>query len=167
MGLQATILSQYRAALAMLRQSVVKCPDEMWDDPADGNRFWRVAFHAAFYTHLYAQPTGADFSPWEKHRENYECLGALPWPPHEVPKIGAPYTRAEVLEYLDVCEQQVAARLPLLDMEGPSGFDWQPMSKLELQFYNIRHLQQHTGELCERLGNRGKIDVDWIGRRAG
>jgi len=27
-----------------------------------------------------------------------------------------------------------------------SGFDWLPFDKLELQFYNIRHIMQHTGE---------------------
>jgi len=48
-------------------------------------------------------------------------------------------------------------------MDSPSGFDWQPISKLELQIYNIRHLQQHTGELMERLGSRANLDMDWIG----
>jgi hypothetical protein len=32
-----------------------------------------------------------------------------------------------------------------------------------LQFYNIRHVQQHTGELCERLGAKGEVEVDWVG----
>jgi hypothetical protein len=35
---------------------------------------------------------------------------------------------------------------------------------LELQLYNIRHLQLHTGELCERLGTTG-VDVEWVGAR--
>ncbi len=53
--------------------------------------------------------------------------------------------------------------VPALDLAGASGFDWLPMNKLELQFYNIRHLQLHTGELCERLGTEAKIDVAWVG----
>ena len=50
-----------------------------------------------------------------------------------------------------------------LDLQAESGFDWLPFNKLELQFYNIRHIQQHTGELCERLGTVGDIEVDWVG----
>ena len=34
---------------------------------------------------------------------------------------------------------------------------------LELQFNNIRHLQQHIGELCERLWVEEQIEIDWVG----
>jgi hypothetical protein len=50
-----------------------------------------------------------------------------------------------------------------LDIAAGSGFDWLPFDKMELQLYNIRHIQQHTGELCERLGAQGEIQVDWVG----
>jgi hypothetical protein len=53
-----------------------------------------------------------------------------------------------------------------LELEGESGFDWLPFNKLEVQIYNIRHLQQHAGELCERLGEGEGIEVDWIGMKA-
>ena len=56
-------------------------------------------------------------------------------------------------------------RVPQLDLEAESGFGWLPFGKLELQFYNIRHLQQHTGELMERLGTRAHVDVDWVGMK--
>jgi hypothetical protein len=52
-----------------------------------------------------------------------------------------------------------------LDPEAESGFYWLPMNKLELQIYNIRHLQQHTGELMERLGSRAGVEVDWVGMK--
>ena len=47
--------------------------------------------------------------------------------------------------------QQVVERVTQLDLEAHSGFEWLPFGKLELQIYSIRHLQQHTGELMERL----------------
>jgi hypothetical protein len=47
--------------------------------------------------------------------------------------------------------------------EAPSRFAWIPLNKLELQFYNIRHIQHHTGELFERLGARANVDnLRWI-----
>ena len=55
-----------------------------------------------------------------------------------------------MLEYLDLCRQQVDMRTRQLDLDASSGFQWLPFGKLELQFYTIRHLQQHAGELMER-----------------
>lgn len=165
MTIQETIQSQYQAALEMLRQAIVDCPAALWDDPARRNRFWHVAYHALFYTHLYLQPVEGDFTPWEKHKENYQFMGPLPWPPHEEPEIGEPYSQADVLAYLDLCRTQVIEQIPALNLDdGASGFSWLPFGKLELQFYNLRHLQHHAGELCDRLG-AANIDVEWVGMK--
>ncbi|HEY6041259.1 MAG TPA: hypothetical protein VIX58_03940, partial [Anaerolineae bacterium] len=78
-----------------------------------------------------------------------------------------PYDKNAILEYLDLCRRQVAERVPQLDPDANSGFYWLPMSKLELQIYTIRHIQQHTGELMERLGARAGIEIDWVGVKHG
>jgi hypothetical protein len=161
------IKSQYSAALAMLEQAIVKCPQMLWADPDDKNKFWHVAYHALFYTHLYLQDTEKNFQPWENHRDEYQFMGPMPWPPHALPKIGEPYSKEDVLAYLAFVRKQVQERVPELDLEAASGFEWLPFGKLELQFYTIRHLQQHTAELYERLGTRAGIDLDWIGTVAG
>jgi hypothetical protein len=151
------IVSQYLAALTMLEKSVQGCPAEMWDAPQDHNRFWRVAYHALFYTHLYLQPTLDDFRPWPAHREDV----------HDLSKPLAdstPYALAQVLEYLAFCRQEAARCIRLYDLDAPSGFPWCPFNKLEMQFYNIRHVQQHTGELMERLGQRAGVNVEWVSR---
>ena len=167
MNLQDIVKSQYLASLDMLEQAIVKCPATMWDDQEKKNKFWHIAFHAIFYTHLYLQATVDDFKAWEKHREEYEFMGPVPWPPHNEPEIGEPYSKEEVLEYLDFCRQVVADQVASLDLAGEeSGFFWLPMGKLELQIYSIRHLQQHLGELCERLGTEAGIDVDWVGMKS-
>ncbi|MBW6466502.1 MAG: hypothetical protein K0B06_08370 [Brevefilum sp.] len=53
-------------------------------------------------------------------------------------------------------------QLKAVDLVADSGFYWLPFNKLELKFYNIRHIQPHTGELCERFGALGEISVDWV-----
>ncbi len=123
------------------------------------------AYHALFYTHLYLADSEAHFTPWPKHRKEYQFMGPTPWPPHAPPQIGEPYDKEAILEYLAFCQRHVTERAPQLDLEAASGFGWLPFGKLELQFYNIRHLQQHTGELMERLGARAGIDVDWVGMK--
>jgi hypothetical protein len=156
MDIKAIIKSQYHAALEMLQQAIVKCPDSTWADPAYKNKFWHIAYHALFYTHLYLQPSEKEFVPWARHREQYEFMES---------EIGQPYSKEELLEYLALCRQEVEDKAASLNLEAESGFDWLPMGKLELQFYNIRHLQQHTGELAERLGTTANIEVGWVGRR--
>ncbi len=151
MNYQQIIRSQFLATLEMLQQAVEKCPDTLWDNPADKNKFWHVAYHALFYTHLYLQPTEQDFRPWAKQRKAHDL--SLP---------ADPYSKEDVLEYLALCQQQVIEQVPQLDLDAESGFYWLPFSKAELQIYNIRHLQQHAGELMERLGSRAGLDVDWV-----
>jgi hypothetical protein len=162
MDMKKAIQSQYHASLDMMRQVIGKCPDPLWLSTNSKNHYWRIVFHALFYTHLYLQPTEGDFVRWSGHRDEGQFLGRTPWPPHAEPKIGKPYEKEELLEYLDFCHAEVDARVNILDLGAASGFDWLPFEKGELQLYNIRHLQQHIGELSERLGAEG-IEIDWIG----
>ncbi|MBL7200218.1 MAG: hypothetical protein ISS56_08730 [Anaerolineae bacterium] len=162
MNAHQAILSQYQAALAMLRQAIEKCPTSLWSDTAARNRYWHIAYHALFYTHLYAHTRGEEFEPWEHHRAEYEFLGPKPWPPHDEPAIGEPYGKGEVLAFVEVCQGYIEVQVPPLDLEASSGFSWLPVDKLELQFYNIRHLQHHIGQLLDRLRTRAGIGVSWI-----
>ena len=150
MDTRKIIQSQYLAALEMLKQVIVKCPVALWNAPGDKDKVWQKAYHTLFYVHLYLQDTEKDFTPWEKHHD---------------PETGIPFSQDEVLEYLRFIQNQVKERVPALDLEAGSGFDWLPFGKLELQFYNIRHIQQHAGELYERLGARENIELDWVGLR--
>ena len=158
MNIKDAIKSQYLASLAMLQEAVAKCPESLWQDREYANAFWHIAYHTLYYTHLYLQPTGEDFRPWSKHRGYYHSLT------RQEPKSGEPYSQADILEYLEFCRMQVDQQVSQLDLEAESGFHWLPFDKLELQFYNIRHLQQHIGELCERLGAQGGVEVAWAVR---
>ncbi len=148
MDTREVIRSQYLSALAMLKQAIVKCPRAVWDALQDKDKFWFRAYHTLYYAHLYLQPTRKDFVRWKNHRK---------------PNSGVPISKKETLEYLVFVEQQVAERIPFTDLEAKSGFHELPFDKLELQFYNIRHIQQHTGELYERLGARKNIKLAWAG----
>lgn len=163
MRIKQAIRSQYHASLEMLRQAIVECPDSLWYGEEYQNRFWQVAYHTLFYAHLYLQPSEKDFIPWDEHREESRSLRGSP----EEREARKPYSQEEILEYHQLCREQVEEQVPALDLEAESGFDWLPFDKLELQFYNIRHIQQHTGELCERLGAAGAVEVSWVGRKPG
>jgi len=160
MDIQSVIVDQYGAALEMLKQAIIKCPPASWaDDPHSRKQFWLVAYHALFYTHLYLSDNLDTFKPWEKYRKGIHRLGPAP----EKAETGEPYSREEMLEFLEFCRKSVIERVPTLNLDVESGFEWLPFNKLELQLYTIRHLQHHAAELIEWLGANEGIDVDWVG----
>jgi hypothetical protein len=167
MNIKDVFIPQYSASLAMLKNAVAACDNALWNDTSHKNRFWHMAYHALFYTDLYLSSDEQHFTPWTKHRADYQVLGdKLPWPPHHAPKIGEPYTQAEILEYCDVLQSSLSERMAALDFEAASGFFWLPFSKFELHIYNIRHLQHHTGQLIDRLRELKQISIGWIGSRS-
>jgi len=164
MDIQATLKNQYHAALAMLRQTIERCPDDLWTAGDHPRTYWRIAYHALFFTHLYLQPNEETFRPWEGHREDCQFLEALPWPPHDQPKIADPYTKQEMLDYWRFCDAMIDEAVDRLDLDAPDcGFGWYDMPKLDHQLMNIRHVQQHAGQLAERVYPAG-VDLDWVGR---
>jgi hypothetical protein len=158
------IARQYRASLAMLGQAIEFCPESLWFSTDYPNRYWHIAFHAVFYTHLYLHPSEAEFRPWAKCVKDSQFLAPLPWAPQETHIVEPPYTKADVLEYHALCCADVEALVPALDLAAPSGFHWLPFNKLELQFYNLRHVQHHIGQLAGRLRIAAGIGLAWVGR---
>lgn len=145
----------------MLKHSIEECPEALWFNSEYKTPFWHIAFHVLFYTHFYLQPSEDDFIPWEKHKGNCVSLGSSEGESAE----RVPYSKQEILVYLELCWAQVEEQVTSLDFDAESGFHWMPFNKLELQIYSIRHIQQHPGELCKRLGATGEIEVDWVGMK--
>jgi hypothetical protein len=160
--LHLILARQYRAGMEMLKQAITLCPEAMWLGGDSPNRFWHVAYHALFYVHLYLAPGEAGFEPWPKHKPNIQFLGPLPWPPHEKLMIDEPYSKQDVLEYHEFVRAEIEAKVPLVDLTATSGFSWVLFSRLELQMYNIRHLQHHTGQLADRLRAQAGLGVGWV-----
>ncbi len=150
MDVKAILQSQYYASLAMLKQAIFKCPPAVWNAPHDKDAFWFKAYHTLYYAHKYLQINPKDFKYWKKHHK---------------PDSEKPLAKEEILEYMAFVEGQVADRIPLTDLEASAGFLGNRLSKMELQIINIRHIQEHTGELYERLGSRENIALDWAEQR--
>jgi hypothetical protein len=163
MDVKAVIKSQYHAALKMLASAIVQCPDALWDHTDQVNKFWHTVFHALFYTHLYLQTSEDGFTPWEKHEEKFISLEGGAIPDDQKNSMRGPYQREELLEYLEFCREEVEKQIAVIDLDAESGFYWLPFNKLELQFYNIRHIQHHTGELYHLLEGLQDAELKWVG----
>lgn len=170
-ALRTILKSQYHAALAMLREAIERCPDDVWASEEHVNAFWQVAYHTLYFTHLYLQPNAAAFRPWEGHQSDVQHPDGIPGPADPtsaLPLIPTPYTKSEVLVYWSICDEMVGAAVDALDLHRPdSGFDRYKVPKLEHQIVNIRHIEHHMAQLADRLRSSAGIGIQWVGSRRG
>jgi hypothetical protein len=167
---------QFGAAIDMLDRAVVACPPSLWTQrlwrdppppplPPQFGEFWYVAFHALVWLDLYlGGGPEEDFAPPAPfaHGE-LDSIEALP---------AQPYTREEVRAYLVSLRQTCHATLVgLTDDQAhrPVAYPWlagQPINFLELQLYNLRHVQEHAAQLSLFLGQHAIPDAGlaWIPR---
>ena len=171
MELRQGLKEQYHAGLAMLAECVEKCPEGMWLEGEPPRPFWRIAFHAAFFTQLYLGQNEAAFQPWPGRREGiHHRLWHEPGEvePYELPEGAEIYRRNEILDYIRFVDELVDSTVDQLNLDSDeTGFSWyKNMSKLSHQLMNLRHTQGHVGQLSELLMARG-IDIDWVGKSGG
>jgi hypothetical protein len=160
MDTRDALKGQYHAAYRMLRECVELCPAELWQADDYPRHFWKIAYHAAFFGHLYLVQKEADFKPWSKHRDKAEEL----WEEDAVPM--DPYSKEEVMAYIDEVREMINPIFDSLDLDtSDSGFHWYPnITKLEHEILSIRHIQGHVGQLSERLYAAG-VETAWMSRR--
>ncbi|HWP32101.1 MAG TPA: hypothetical protein VNK96_10325 [Fimbriimonadales bacterium] len=173
MDLRRDLKEQYHAGLAMLAECVASCPYDLWLAGRHPRPFWRIAFHAAFFTHLYMGQNADVFtepsvlSQWPPAVKN--SLGVEDWAepgevePYELSADAEPLTKEQILQYIGFVDSLVDSTIDSLDLDSSeTGFYWyKGMSKMSHELMNLRHLQGHVGQLSELLMSRG-IDTNWI-----
>jgi hypothetical protein len=158
-NLKPALKGQYHAALDMLKGAIEECPDDIWVSGVPPRSFWRLAYHTLFFTHLYLEVEEADFVPWEHHRDEVES-------DQDRERLDAiPYTQAETLTYWKLVDEKVDPQIDKIDLgSSESGFSWYKIPKLDHVILNLRHIQEHAGQLRDRLLESG-IDQKWVTRR--
>ena len=169
-GLRSILKSQVRASLAMFRDAVEQCRDDLWLDDAPPNAFWQIAYHTIFIGHAYLHAEFESSKPWAEHQSNVQQPDGLRGPvdaDSSLPNLPEPYTRDQVLKLCGICEDMVDPAIDRFDLESQAcGFPWyMGISKLEHQLIAIRHTQHHTAQLADRLRAAQNVGVDWVGAR--
>jgi hypothetical protein len=165
MLLQQSLKSQLRASLKTLKLTIDQCPDEIWNLRSDGrNTYWRVAYHALFFAHMYLSKDLKSFVPAAIHVEGMQDLG------DEVDNNGKPLpngntlTRQQMLDYYEQIDSMIDPAIDSFDLTSlDCGFYWYTCSKLEHQFVNMRHIQHHAAALSMRLKTHRGKPVAWVG----
>jgi hypothetical protein len=150
-AMRSVLKSQYHAALAMLRDTIERCPAALWSSTEPRNAFWQIAYHTLFFTHLYLQRDEAEFRRWPHQHGGDDGTK------------GERYTQAQVLEYWTFCDAMTDRAIDALDLSSAeSGFSWYKVGKLEHQLISIRHVQHHTAQLADRLRAATDVGTKWV-----
>ena len=173
----AALWRQFGAAIDMLENSLVACPASLWTQhlwrdppppwfPSQFAEFWYVTFHTLVWLDLYLSGVPEEeFAPPAPFTQGeLDSLEALP---------ERPYTKEELRAYLAFTRQKCHTTLVALTDEQarrPVAYPWskgQPISFLELQLYNMRHVQEHAAQLSLFLGQHAIPDanLDWVPRK--
>lgn len=156
---------QFGAAIDMLDDAVVACPDALWRErlwpdppppefPPQFAEFWYVAYHALIWLDLYLSGVPEeDFAPPPPFLRG--MLDSRETTPEQ------PYSKEVLRAYLASLRQKCHETVTTLTDEQagrPTEYPWsagQPISMLELHLYNLRHIQGHAAELSLVLGQHG------------
>lgn len=167
MDVRTALKEQYHAGLKMLDQCVDRCPEDLWISGTFPRSYWRIAFHAVYFSHLYLGQGEDAFQPWPDRKDDFPGMWRPPFElePYELPAEASVYSREEIREYISFVDGLLDPTVDALDLDtDQSGFSWYPrISKLSHQILNVRHIQGHVGQLSELLMARD-IDIDWSSR---
>lgn len=162
-SIAAILASQYKASLGMLRQTVERIPEELWNNKDDKNPNWQIAYHVLWGVKFYLGPTAESYVPFETAIEGGESLGgSQEWEnPEEGITVEGFHTKEELLSFIEQLKDELPSAIDGLPFDEPSGFEWYPYSRLELHINSIRHIQHHTAQLIERLKAEGITGFPW------
>ncbi len=174
--LRTALWQQFSAAIEMLENALLSCPAALWTDqlwnvptssqfPPQFSELWYVTFHALVWLDLYLSGVPeAEFAP------------PAPFPQGELDSLETlpeqPYTRETLHTYLVSMRQKCHTQLLRLSDEQmcrPVEYPWtegKPVSYLELQLYNLRHVQEHAAQLSLFIGQHTPPDANlgWVAR---
>ena len=77
------IWSQFGAAIDMLDNALLACPEELWSHHSQPQEFWYIAYHSLFWLDLYLSGSVEGFAPPAPFAlEELEPAGLLPERPY-------------------------------------------------------------------------------------
>lgn len=154
---KTTIWQQFGAAIDMLENAMVACPEDLWTNRSLKPEFWYTAFHALFWLDFYLSDSAKGFAPPPPFTlDELDPAGILP------PRV---YTKAELRTYLDHGRKKCRTTIQALTDERAGRryvFGSVDLSFGELLLYNMRHVQHHAGQLNLLLRQAVDSSPRWV-----
>lgn len=156
---KTALLGQLGAAVDMLENAIVACPETLWNDRSRQPQFWYLAYHTLFWLDLYLSDSLEGFAPPSPFTlDELDPSGRMPEPV---------YAKEELLAYLAHGRRKARVALETLTEEAAGRrcpFDWIDGSVLELHVYNLRHVQHGAAQLNLILRQTIDSAPDWVKR---
>lgn len=154
--------SQFGAAIDMLENAILACPDELWGDRERRPEFWYTVYHTLFFLDLYLSGTLDGFAPPAPFTlDEIDPAGVLP------PRV---YTRDELGAYLRHGREKCRASIAALTDETAGrvcSFPWLRLAYGELLLDNLRHVQHHAAQLNLILRQATDSAPGWVSQARG
>jgi hypothetical protein len=156
---KTSLWRQFGAAIDMLENAMLACPDELWSDRSQRPEYWYLVYHTLFWLDYYLSYSDEKFTPPAPFtRDELDPAGVLP---------ERPYTKDELRAYLEHGRRKCRAAVETLTDEMArqrSGIVRPEMSGAELLLYNMRHVQHHAAQLNLILRQKTDSAPRWVAR---
>ena len=160
--MQDAIQQQFGAAIDALDGTVRAFPDAAWTTGERWHQPWYLTFHTLFWLDLYLSESATDYVP----PAPFTCSELEP---DVFPE--RPYTKQELLAWLQPCREALAARLSSISNDEGAHrrcrLPWGEMGAAELLLYNLRHVQHHAAQLNMLIRQKGGEPASWVMRADG
>ena len=150
---------QFGAAIDMLENAMLACPEDVWRAGPPHRAFWYLAYHTLFFLDLYTFGSVEGFAPPAPF-----TLGELD--PAGVYPARA-YSQEELGAYLTECRDRCRSAIASLTEETAGrrcAFGWGETSYGELVLRNMRHVQHHAAQLNWVLREATDAAPGWVGK---
>ncbi|HWI66438.1 MAG TPA: DinB family protein [Symbiobacteriaceae bacterium] len=148
---------QFGAAIDMLENALLACPDELWGDRSQNPEYWYTVYHTLFFLDLYLTGTTEGFAPPAPYNlDELDPAGILP---------ERVYTKLELHAYLEHGREKCRTTLANLtdeQAERRCSFPWGEVSFAELLLDNMRHVQHHAAQLNLILRQKTDSAPRWV-----
>jgi hypothetical protein len=176
-ALRTALWKQIGAAIDMLEKALIGCPDSLWTErvwivtgeshfPSQFAEFWYLTFHVLVWFDLYLSGVPEEeFAPPSPFiQAEIDSVEALP---------EQPYSKDQLHAYLVSLRQKchtIFSQLSEEEMQRTVEYGWSrgdKVSYIELQLYNLRHIQEHAAQLSLFIGQHpiADVNVGWVARR--
>jgi hypothetical protein len=159
---KTTIWQQFGAAIDMLENALLACPDKVWSGPAHRageQEYWYLAYHTLFFLDYYLSESADGFAPPAPFTlAELDPAGVLP---------ERVYTKDELHAYLAHGREKCRATIEALTDERARqrcGFERPDVSVAELLLCVMRHVQHHAAQLNLILRQTAGSAPRWVGK---
>lgn len=148
-----SISEQYGAALKMLEESIIQCPDELWQDTNGEKIISHICCHVLYWVDRYLSKNKNEELKFKPHLEIK----------HQKDEKWV-YSKQELLDYLMFVRKKANDSFKTLTIDylvTDSVYDFHGSTILSSLMYDLRHIMLHVGALHVRLNKFVQEPLDW------